>query len=91
MPAYVKVNGVFKKVSKIYDKTGGVLKEVKKGYDRVSGTLRLYHQSTIPLSEVQLGKTVEYGGKNYRKVADNYSVSGSAILWCLTPYKTGNA
>ena len=89
MPAYVKVNGVLKKVSKIYDKTGGVLKEVKKGYDRVSGTLRLYHQSTIPLSEVPLGKTVVYGGKNYRKVADNYSVSGSAILWCLTPYKTG--
>ena len=49
MPAYVKVNGVCKKVSKIYDKTGGVLKEVKKGYDRVSGTLRLYHQQSLYL------------------------------------------
>lgn len=49
MPAYDKIDGVLRPVSRIYDSMGGTLREVSKGYDRIDGVLRQYHSSALEL------------------------------------------
>lgn len=65
MPAYDKVGGVLREVSKIYDRVGGVSREVSKGYDKVGGVLREYHSGSETI--IYDGKTLPAGSAAYTK------------------------